>query len=472
MTITAYVFSKKLKSTKTPGSGVTSKTISAALKEPTSVLRPSFRFTGTSWDSNYNYVKATLGGKERLYRVTEARHITADLMEIDCDEDYMGTWGADVKSSTQFIERSSDSTLYTHSYNGHIIDMAYPAVAGSFFQKVTLSNVFDAEDGYFVLGIIGENIYTGVQRGLVKYVVLTTSEYNDLQQELNSLTYSAADKNPLDYIVCCYYVPFTFTAADFQTHSSTWSLGSYSVGPMSYYGFSSSNPTGLIPVYYNSIALPDHTFASRGKYMNFEPWLRYHIFAGPFGDFDLPTDQLSGDNNRTIDVYIAIDVCTGEGALHIMQGGRLIIAMTTQLCTPVLMTQISSNSLMQQYQVATHLASSLSAAIGFHAGASASEMGAAVMSSYAAGIPKIQSLGSNGSLAGLYDPGIHLMSLELTPTAEDLDHIGRPVMEQSILSGISSGSFVKTRNATLTIPAFRTEIEELERMMDAGFYIE
>lgn len=473
MTVTAYIFSKSMRSTKQPSNSDTHNDITCTLKDPVDVLSPTFLFTTTEWSAAYNYIKATLTGKTRYYRVNEARIVNNSMVEVSCIEDKLATWKTEIKASSQFIERSSDSTLYSTSINSHIIDMAYPSVAGSFFQSRNKSNVFDQTGGYFVLGVIGENIYTGTQRGLVRYVVLTLSQYHDLEQELVGLTYSATDKNPIDYIVSCYYVPFTFDANDFTSHTSSWTLGSYTLGPLTYYGFSSTYSTGLVPVYYDTIALPDHTYyTTRGKSFNFEPWIRYHMFAGPFGDFDIPTDQLSGDNNRSIGVYIAVDVCTGEGALHIMQGSRMIIAMTTPICPQVMLTQISSNSLFQQYQTGQHLASSLASAIKFDFGGSASNMGAAIMSSYAAGIPKITSIGSNGSIAGIYDEGIHLYALELTPTDDDTTHIGRPVMSNTSLSSVAAGAFVKTRNAKLEIPAYQIEIEVLTEAMDAGFYLD
>ena len=166
MTITAYSYSKKLKSTGIPGSDVTKKDITATLKDGADVLEPTFTFTATGWNSNYNYVKASLGGKTRYYRVTGSRHVTNDIIEISCSEDKMATWAADIKLSNQFIERSDDTDLYTAGYNENILDMAYPAVSGQLFDKVVEYGVYDTTHGYFVLGVIGDNIYNDFQKNI------------------------------------------------------------------------------------------------------------------------------------------------------------------------------------------------------------------------------------------------------------------------------------------------------------------
>lgn len=474
MNITCYVLSKRLRSTKLPAAGDTQATFAVVLKEPTDVLNPVFKITNTHWEAAaYNYIKATLGGKERYYHVTDVVHVSRELYEVRCSQDHLATWKTEIVASSQFVARSDDSSLYTHGTNNLLIDTAYPALAEVGFTRKVLSNVYDSQNGYFVLGIIGENIYTYLERGPVRYIVMTASQLGTLIHDFNQLTLSAADYNPLQYIVSCTYIPFTFDANDFTSHSSSWQLGSYTLAPRTYYGFVSGTTDGVEQMYLGTITLPDSTWrSSRGDCYNFSPWMTYHIYTGPFGDFDIPGDQLTGVSSRSISIEIAIDHCSGEGHLEIYQGNRPIIVLNTQLGVQVMLTQITSNSLMSQYEVGAHLASSLSSAMSFHLGNSAAEMGAAVMSSYAAGIPKLSSLGSNGSMASIYNDDIILVATERAPSAEDIHHIGRPVCEVFTLSSVSTGKYIKTINATIALPAFDAEIDAIERLLDTGIYLD
>lgn len=473
MTIKVYVYSKRDKSTGQPGSLVTQDRITVTLKEPTDVLRPVFTITAGNWEGvGYNYISAVLGDKERFYRVESVVHVSNGLYEVTCVEDYLATWRAAILSSNQYIIRSDDSALYNDGINRNIIDMEYPAVGGAVFDADVEYNVFDTTNGYYVLGVIAGNVSTSLKRGPVRYIVMTEMQLSDLITELNNLTYSAADYNPLQYIVSCTYIPIKFKAADFTSHTTSWQLGSYTLPPIDYYSHSPINPDGVMQVALFNLTLPDNSYTSRGYGYNFAPWAQYHIYAGPFGDFDLPVTEVSGVTGRTISVEIAIDFCSGEGHLEIFSGTKPIFFLNTQVGTPVMLTQMTSNSMASQYAVASHLGASMSSAIGLNFGGSAREMGAAVMTSYEAAIPKVSSLGSNGSMANIYDDNFYLVATFNTPANEDLQRFGRPVMKSYTLSSVASGKYIKTAGATISIPGYASEIAEIENALNSGIYLE
>lgn len=472
MTVKVYKYSKRMRSTGVPGSSVTQDMFIVTLKEPTDVLNPVFIFSSTNWAGvGYNYISAVLGDKERFYRVTDVIHVNADHYEVHATEDVLATWRSDIKNSTQYVLRSDDSSLYDHGSNEAYIDTAYPSY-GTVQGVKHYTGIFNTSNGYYVLGVIGDNIYTSLERGPVKYIVLRPSQLDTLMGILNSLTYSAADYNPLQYIVSCTFIPLTFSTNDFTSHSSTWTLGSYSVGPISYYSLTTTNADGVNQVKLDNIDFPDHMNISRGLGYNQSPWINYHFYAGPFGDFDIPTDLLPVAQNRQGTFEVALDFCTGEGHLEIFYGGRPIIEMNTQIGVPVMLSQITSNSLRAQYEVASHLASSVSAAANFNLGNSAQEMGAAVITSYEASIPKLSSVGSNGSMAALYDDDFHLVTKHSIPGTEDLTRFGRPVMESFSLSSVSSGKYIRCADARISIPAYETEINEIEQRLNEGIYLD
>lgn len=232
------------------------------------------------------------------------------------------------------------------------------------------------------------------------------------------------------------------------------------------------NSDGVLGVALFNMSIPDNPYISRGYGYNFEPWSAYHMYAGPFGDFDLPMSEVAGQTGRSISVEVAIDFCTGEGHLEIFSGTKPIFFLNTQVGTPVMLTQMTSNSMRDQYEIASHLATSLSAAAGFNFGRSAGEMGAAVMTSYEASIPKVSSMGSNGSMANIYDDNFYLVGIFRTPANEDISRFGRPVMKSYTLSTVGSGKYIQTLNANLAIPGYESEIKEIESLMDSGIYLD
>lgn len=461
MTITAYTFSKKHDSTSIPDISTPSHDFNVALKEGTSILHPTFRLSNTGWTSNYNYMSATFFNKKRYYFVRDVIQVTNGMLEVSCDYDPLGSWLLDIVQSTQFVERAE----YDNIVNEKITDVAQVATVDHLMNTVSISNVLDYSNGYFVLGVIGDGLVTYLQRGMIKYVAMDAAQFNVLVQLLNTLTYQAGDLNPLQYFTSCVYIPKNKSLGTAVT--STWAMGSYSIGPISYYSLASIPYETLLAS--NFVTLPSHPQIARGAYMNYAPWASYHMFAAPFGDFEIPTDLIP--STFIIEVKAVIDECTGEGRLMVTGAGNILIDITSTVGVPIELTQITSLSQRTTYQTIGHLASSVASAITLNVGASIGEMGAAIMSSYEGSLPTVSQMGSNGSFVSYYNRDFEIRANFHIAADLDKSRIGRPVMEEVALASIASG-FVKCRNAHLPINGYEEEQRDIENYMNTGFYLE
>lgn len=475
MNITLYNFSKKKNSTGVPsGSGTT---VTAVLKEPTDVLNPVFRLQSSTFTgNNFNYVSGILMGKTRYYRIVNSSYETNDIVLITCEEDYNATWRSDIKASDQFVMRSSDANLYSAGIRPLLIDTAIPTTGELAHKKVTLSNVYDTENGFYVLGIIGI-VTTALKRGPVSYIVMTSAQMSYFINVMTNLQYEAADYRPIQYVVSCVYIPLTFDNSNFDATQGPIKMGSYILADITYYSFkaSATNKDGVHRIYLDNVTLPKHeqiVTDHYGSYLNYAPYYRCHVFAQAFGDFDLPVERLRGSGDRTLSIEIAVDYCTGMGRLEIFQSTTPIMELNGKLGVEVLLAQITSNSLSGQYEISGHLVTSAGAALSLKIGESAKEMAAAVYSSWQNGIQHLDSTGSIGDMSVLYDDNIHFIISQEYMAEDDTIHIGRPVMANINLSTAASGAYVICRNACIDIPAYKSEIDNINEALESGLYLE
>ena len=213
-----YSFNKKQNSTKQPGSGISSKTLSVVLKDNCSVVNPILRVhsTTSNWNpSDYNY--CYINTFARYYWVNDWVY---NLGEWECNlkSDVLASYKAGIGSLSKYVLRSSAA------YNSKIVDEFYPLLA----QRPTSNSVDSYQfwgnnslaDGTFVVGIansIQSNtgaicyyIMNSVQmHNLIDYILPQTSDlwsngFSGMTDTLYKSIYS-----PFDYIKVCKWFPFT-----------------------------------------------------------------------------------------------------------------------------------------------------------------------------------------------------------------------------------------------------------------------
>ena len=229
---------------------------------------------------------------------------------------------------------------------------------------------------------------------------------------------------------------------------------------------------GIVVLGYHDITLPNHIQYDANDnpkaYLNYEPYSKVHVVGSVFGDFDLPINSLP----RKIRYMITIDQTDGTGVLEIMSTDTLITFMRIngQVGVPVSLAQSVSQTQADKYRVGFGLISSITAPASFNFGGAISNLGQAVMAAHEGNIPKVQSVGSNGSFVSLME--IKTLYIDNMIQGEDPNHIGNLVYRLIDLNTIASGSFVMCRNAIVEIGGLIEEQREIIAKMESGFYLE
>ena len=197
-------FTKRLNSTKQPSGGTT---VDVVLQEDCSEDTPHFIFKGV--DFSINYIEA-LG---HYYFVTDKTVLSGQRMLLSCEVDALATEKSNIKSSTQYVTRSSvdsDTILF---------DGTYPVKSKPYVNIDTTADspIFSWSDPTYLITVKGQNgskIYAtnaGSLAFLCSYFY--TKDQKDIWQLLGNTTSDFVKTyfDPFSYVMDCRIVPLTFT---------------------------------------------------------------------------------------------------------------------------------------------------------------------------------------------------------------------------------------------------------------------
>ena len=450
ITLELYTFSKKLNSTKQPlGSGTT---VSAALKDNTSVLNPTFILK--TFDTSKNYI---VWGN-RYYFVDDIVIISNDHAEYVCRTDVLATYKTVIGTSSQYVVRAASA------YDGKIVDMIYPAKADVDYQITNLtqiSSAMDTVDGCFILGIKNKYSTAGAA-----FYALTESEfltflaylYSDLWLDATDIS-SALQKmliDPFDYIVSCNWFPIKVADIPGTAGSQLW-FGYWQATGCT--GKKIAN-SGRIKSFTHSGTLPDHPQLTRGSYLNSAHYTQLMVDLYAFGRFMLNPDKFL--TSRSFSVLISFDLYTGTGTCKVESTEGPVYMASATCCVPVQISQVK-NDLIRP------LISSASAGVAL---ATQNYIGAAasIADAVTSGFPQIESQGAIGSVtAYAYNPP-KIGAFFYKIVDEDLAQIGRPLCQVKTISTLSG--YIKCEEADLDSAGSATEKEMIISYMNSGFYYE
>ena len=450
ITLEMYTFDKKLNSTKQPlGSGTT---VSAALKDNTSVLNPTFIIK--TFDLSKNYIK----WGSRYYFVDDIVIISNDHAEYVCRTDVLATYKSVIGSSSQYVLRSASQ------YNPYVIDTKYPAKAESTILKTTLTGLHSKLDstGMFVIGILSEEN----SGNAVTYYALTPSQFSTLMSELFDTSYlNAADistdlqkelVNPIQYVTSCMWFPIKLT--DFEGFP-TWtyvSFGWWKTSTMCGYQLDESMRTISFD---DTFTLTRHPQDTRGIYLNDAPYTRYIVNCYGFGSFPLNPAPFVGNSSGAIE--IDVDVFTGYAQMYIAGQSSMLIKTTGQFGVPIQLAQTQGNVISGALSV-------LGGAVGLAYGNGVG-LAQGVVSAIDSMMPQVQSKGSNGSkIDYMQTPTIVGEYRQIVP--EDNAQFGRPLCDVKTINTLSG--YILCEEADLDSAGSATEKEEIMSFMNSGFYYE
>lgn len=508
--------------------------IAIELLDSTSLMNPSIRIVQSGNPVSYNYVY--ISEFNRYYFINDW---TSDhgqwIASLSCD--VLATYKSSVIAAQEYVMRSASS------FDGSIIDTAYPATVDRDFQRMIPRSSYDSQTEYYplqqgksyIVGITGQvsnlaltneqiALYNKCQMGstsyywlsegelwaLIKYLLSGTALQNMWQISDISENLQKGIINPLQYIQSITMVPFDRVKD--QAYDQTTGTATLKV----FYGYFELNVNDLLGsasqewfelwqvekikelnCYFH---LTPHPYAAtRGKYMNFSPWIEYQMTFEPFGNFVL--DPKNMEDAVGLKCQLEIEGIDGIGVLKIFPmeeietpgGGstvqvnprRLVYYGQAQVGVPVSIAQITQDYVKRIGGDVSGALGMAGAAVGMGAsiatanvpGAIASGIGIANAAASMIGnavdsmIPNVSTKGANGNAYSFTVDGPWLYNICTYPVDDDNEQLGRPLCQQVTLSTLSG--YCLCRDADVKISgATENEIDAVKAYMNGGFFIE
>lgn len=472
VTATFYSFGKKLNSTERPaGSGVD---YDCEIFDSCGLLAPVLIISDFSViDYNYCYIDAF----NRYYFVADHEFREGRIyVHLDCD--VLASWKTSIGASNQYVARASalgDAT---------ICDKVYPAKAAAVYSVISESNPLDVPitTGRYIVGINGQKVAYYVVTETQLNVLLSYLFSDDYADEVVGGIYSdiypelKAQLNPLQYISSIKWVPFNITGGGIPI-----SVGWVSTPAVGYPLTEKSTPTTSV-----TFTVPKHPQAGgMPSYLNTSPYTLYQLYFPPFGMIQLPSDVMS----ITDSIYceVRLDPRTGAGILTVTrQGtGEVIARITASVCAEIQISQITApgygpGSIIQASAgavsgIAGIVSSAMSGGASGIAGAISG--GARLVSDTVqtfrdaaeSRIPGVNTIGGTGGIAAM-SGDCQLITTFLPVVNKDNNHKGTPLCQVKQISEMEG--YIEVYWPHLDIAATDTEITQIYRQMEAGFYYE
>lgn len=471
--VTFSTFSKRENSTKQNSSGVTK---SCLLKDPCSVLNPVVRVTITN-PSAYNY--AYIADFGRYYYVQDWISETSDIWEAHLRVDAMASWKSYIIAQSHYVLRSASD------YDEDIVDSLYPTNGNVTIDDGTGSEAaFSQSDIISVIGLLNDN--TTNKFGAAQLYVLSETEQGKLMAYLMGTATSgvnvmvgmegiitawasASDElkqgiakslaEPGQYITESYMLPYHIDCGnDEQLKAGYFTISAAQGAPV-------QGTATLKSIKNITLTLPDHPqAATRGKYLNLDPYSRYWLYLGPFGVFPLDSSMVYNDRTITIPVYGDLN---GNICCRIMIGGHpaAVLHANVKCNFPVAQTNISFGQAVGAANSAVLSAARLGMG---DAGAIISGI-SSIASAAEASMPKLMSQGAQGTFVNVFD-AFNVYG-EFHEIVDDMNaERGRPLCKEKTLSTLSG--FCMCADAEVSAPCTKEEAAEINSYLNTGFYIE
>lgn len=462
-TVNLYRFSKKENSTARPGSSPAS--FPCRLREPSGILNPSIMLDlGLVSDpSGYNYAYIPEYG--RYYWINEwtfERACWTASMSVDS----LATWKDYIGAETLYVLRSSAAS------NGTVMDRHYPLQVSQTMSRTTATNpwnITSLTDGCYVIGGVSKD----GSHGSIQYWALTPGNMQALSAALmedvvTSTLFSESDasfalqKNlidPFSYIKSCVWVPFDAVTASGQLTAQNLIVFDYGFNSVFGYDFPQGR-TGTVSGSVSISGIPRHPqAASRGVYMNCSPFTQAEIVFPPFGVIPLDTVMLA--NNTAVTLNYKFDCITGSCILEVVIGGSITNRLEAQVGVPIQLSQVRTDIM----GIATGLTGALGSAFTGNVMGAAAGIGSTMESM----LPRISTMGSAGGWSDLL--GDIVLNQYFTYAAdEDIQHHGRPLCQQRVISSIPG--YILVQDGDISIPGTIAENSEIKAYLEGGFFYE
>lgn len=394
--------------------------------------------------------------EDRYYNVTDIRSVRNNLFEVSGKVDVLATYKTDIGASTQYVVRAASES------DGGITDVKYPAKNSVAFDSKPFTGELVTkinDTGFFVLGIKTRDSDSGLAFYILdKTNMVTLVDYMYAGQWCNASDISVELQkmlcDPMDYISCCYWYPFSATNL---TLDDSVTFGYFQSTALGYKLLESQR----VQILYDTLTISTHPqAATRGKYLNGAPYTRATASIYGFGRIPLDTNKLV--DSQTIGAYIRVDLFTGLAELSLASGQGDLAKVSTMFGVPIQLSQVTQD-------LVKPIASALDAAAAIGRGdiiGATKGIGSAIIDGLS---PQVQTTGSFGSKIA-FEEIPHIFSEWYEIVDEYNTDIGRPLCKPKVINTLSG--YIACENAEISLNATRNEIEEVQSYLNNGFFYE
>ena len=465
MNITLYSFTKRKNSTKRPADGTT---YTGTLKDNTSVVNPSVIFEFSAFPAyNYAYIQEFA----RYYWITDKTHVANNVWIITMHVDVLASYKNEIGGSSKYVLRSAAA------FDGTISDFKYPIKNTTHVSKQTKATGWDQlyTNDTFVLGIISPSGNTGA----LDYRVVNYNDFQSIRNQLmapqsgyyDAFLFSDQDiknfaklvSNPFQYFAVAREYPFAINT-DPNPFVANITVGGYTI--------QGSFQLLFDPIVENTFTfnISDHPeAATRGRYLNFDPFTSRCLIWEPIGTVFLNNDLLI--NATKINATYTIDVFTGFGKFIVTtEGGTEVYRTDFVAGMEVPLAQTTSNNPLKLINGIGDVAGAVVNGITGNIGGAISSGLSAVGNAVGAGFGDLQGY-KNGSGSILQnDDTIQFVELFKYTCDDNNAEYGKPLMATRTLSNLSG--YILCADGEIETDGTEPEISEIETYLTGGFFYE
>ena len=485
--VTLYSFTKRENSTKRPASGGTD--YACTLIDNTSLMEPTFKLTlpANPVGKNYAYVAEF----NRYYFITDISSYQ-NFWYITCTCDVLATYKTEIGSQSHYVLRSASE------YDGTISDEIYPADTQlSCYQDYADSpgDPLRWSAGYcFILGIVGYTEYATEQFGSIiyyamngytlkyflKYLMDNIATSGDNWAGIATTEYSEGVQkaliNPIQYIKSCICMPFSVDSITGSLRGAI-KFGYYSYSFNGTDGFNKMkiiNDDTVVKLKETAyITLRQHPqAATRGSYLNCQPFTRYTLHYGPWGDVDLDPMILQGNNKLKLETLY--DLVAGTGRLIVsgnVSTAKVVFNSTVKIGVDINLSQVYKDALGYESALTNQIFTQMGAAMKGDIPAILGAGTAGVQNMTRLDYPTVQGIGCSGSFMSFKDSdNLYLLSRFNHIVDENLAEIGRPLYQTKVINTLSG--YILCDKADCQISGTQAEAQKINEYMNTGFFYE
>lgn len=445
-----YHFTKKSNSTALPDPK-NATWVTFTYKNDCSTHSPILLF---EWGSKPDFTYAQIGSI--YYFITDIVYVRQKLWQLELKEDCLGTFKDQIKSSTQFVDRTSTD------YNGSIID-ALPAIQW-YPRKLVSTASMQFSSGCYVVGIVGI-------QGL-RYYALTYAELNLVlnslfatkQDDLWSTIVEVADAvqknfiNILSYVVSCTWIPYNLVGTKDDVYFGYWKSGLKApvINP--------SNMNVIPPI---DIAVAYNSDAHLG-WTNSNQFRSIEVFIPGVGNIPIDANLVTNKLRVSFSVDIHGQIMGRILAQGLNESGELdwirIHRFTGNVGVPV---QITGSGTTNNMPLVAAVSNGASILRGSGNATTAINLGASIVNAEKNFTPVGMGSSQSFILSQEY-PDIYVTTYYYYTTDQSPAVNGYPLMKQKTLS--ANGYYLILKPVVNFGNYY--ENQEITSMMEGGFYVE